>query len=215
MLILITDRRSFGKELGTCLRQSGIFLVQCPTETAQFTCERYDTGGVLLDTVGAPAAETLCNRLRLTYPELPIAAIIPNGQRTDLQIERILYEDGSLDRLAQQAIRFYKADCGWCSSPLSLYRLTVGQDRRDTVYMGYPLTLTSTEHLLLRYLLYRMPQITEANELLAVCFADGTQKKANLNVHIANINRKAAAIHPSPLVVNVYGKGYRLRDGLN
>ncbi len=215
MLVLITDRRDFGRTLASRLRESGIFMIRCPAEIALFTCERYDTGGVLLDAVpDLPLAERLCAALRNTYPELPIAVIATSFQMPNLKAESILRDVGDIPTLAEEVMDFYRVDCGWRFSALSVYRLTVGTDRLQTRYMGYPLLLTPTEHTLLRCLFYRSPRVTCSDELLMLCFPDGKQKASNLAVHIASINRKAAAIDPSPLIVNVYGKGYRLRDGL-
>jgi len=190
-------------------------MIQCPTEVALFTCERYDTGGVLLDAVPElSAAERICAQLRNAYPEMPIAVITSPTQTPNLQAESILRDRGDLSALAASVTDFYQTTCGWHFSTFSVYRLSMGVEANSTVYMGYPLHLTPTEHTLLRCLFYRSPHLTCADELLTLCFPDGKQGKANLAVHIANINRKASLIYPTPLIVNVYGKGYRLRDGL-
>lgn len=215
MLVFVTDRRDFGRTLASLLRERGIYMIQCPTEVALFTCERYDTGGVLLDAVSdLRLAGQLCAQLRQTYPEIPIAIIASPLQEPDLQVERILRDTEDLQSLAQTVSDFYRVDCGWSFDVFSVYHLTVGIDRKQTVYMGYRLMLTPSEHTVLRYLFYRAPRVTAAEELLAVCFPDGTQGKANLAVHVASINKKAALLYPTPLIVNHYGKGYRLRDGL-
>ena len=214
MLVLITDRRDLGRTLSANLRKKGIFLIQCPNEVALFTCERYDTGGVLLDAVpDLLSAERLGTQLRQSYPEIPISVIAAKDQIPALPADRILRDDPDISLLADAAEQFYRVDCGWTLPVLSFYRLSMGVDVGSAVYMGYPLHLSPTEHMLLRCLLYRYPKITSADELLTLCF-DNAQGVANLSVHISSINRRAAQLDPRPLIVNAYGKGYRLRDGL-
>ena len=215
MLIFITDRRDFGRAVSAILRKKGIFLIQCPLEVALFTCERYDTGGVVLDAVtDLSAAERLCAALRQAYPPMPIAVIAAKEQCPDLPADRILRDMGDTVILADAAEQFYQVDCGWNLPVFSFYYLSVGITPDSAVYMGYPLSLSPTEHMLLRCLFYRYPHVTSADELLTLCF-DRAQSAANLSVHISNINRRAAQLDPRPLIVNVYGKGYRLRHGLN
>ncbi len=215
MLILITDRRDFGRTLSAHLREGGIFLIQCPTEVALFTCEHYDTGGVVLDaSTDLHAAELLCASLRKHYPALPIAVIALPEQIPELEAERVLRDRGVPADTADEIAAFYRVDCGWNLPVFSVYRLSTGIQPGSAVYMGYPLRLPPAEHMLLRFLFYRISQVTSVQEILTVCFPDGTQSRATVSVHVANINRLAAEIDPRPLIVNVYGKGYRLRDGL-
>lgn len=214
MLVFITDRRDFGRTVSAILRKKGIFLIQCPLEVALFTCERYDTGGVILDAVkDLSLAERVCDQLRQTYPPMPIAVIASAEQCPSLPADRILRDIGDTSRLADDAEHFYCVDCGWNVPVFSFYYLSMGVDPDSTVYMGYPLHLSPTEHMLLRCLFYRYPRLTSVDELLTLCF-DRAQNAANLSVHISNINRRAAQLDPRPLIVNAYGKGYRLRDGL-
>ena len=60
----------------------------------------------------------------------------------------------------------------------------------------------------------RAPETVSRNELLAVCFPEGSQKAENLTVHVAHINSKARLISGLPLIKSVYGKDYRLRRGI-
>ena len=84
----------------------------------------------------------------------------------------------------------------------------------ETYYMGYPLPLTAREHSILRCLFYRAPYVTSKIDLMELCYPEGTQSLQNIVVQIRQINQKAARIDRRPLIVNVYGKGYRLRDGI-
>ena len=79
--------------------------------------------------------------------------------------------------------------------------------------MGYPLPLSPRESTILRCLLYRYPHLTPTDELMSLCFPDERINIENLFVHISVINQRAMKIDPRPLIVNTYGKGYRLRDG--
>ncbi len=214
MLLLITDRYEFGRTLAARLRESGIFLIQSPTETAEFSCERYDIGGVILDCIpDLQRGERLCAALRAEYPPMPIAAIVHPDTFPDLAVERLLRgEDESV--LAAEALDFCVRDCGWRLSTLSTYQLSVGLTPKETVYVGYPLLLSPREHTILRCLFYRSPRLTSADELMTLCYADEGQSISNIAVHIRNINRRAAQFDPRPLIVNVYSKGYRLRDDI-
>ena len=80
--------------------------------------------------------------------------------------------------------------------------------------MGYPLPLSQTEHRILRCLFYRSPHLTSAIDLMSLCYPLGEQSISNLAVQIRRINERASKIDPRPLIVNVYGKGYVLREDL-
>ena len=49
---------------------------------------------------------------------------------------------------------------------------------------------------------------------MSLCYPCEYKSISNLAVQIHEINRHAMKIDPRPLIVNVYGKGYRLRDGI-
>ena len=114
----------------------------------------------------------------------------------------------------EHALDFCITDCNWRRKPLSTFALTVGDVPEATLYMGYRLPLSPKEHTILRCLFYRSPYETSADDLLSLCYPTEPVKRENLTVLIARINRKASLIDPNPLIVNRYGKGYRLRDGI-
>ena len=80
--------------------------------------------------------------------------------------------------------------------------------------MGYPLPLSPRERTILRCLFYRYPRLTPTDELMSLCFPDELITIDNLFLHIGVINQHALKIDPRPLIVNVYDKGYLLREGL-
>lgn len=213
MLLLITDRSLIARVLTERLSENGIFLHRAPYETARLNFERRDTGGVILDCIAASESpEALCAELRAHNPEMPIAAIVPKDVAVDLSADMLL-RDGDIDQICKGAMDFCHL-CGWSEDSLRVYSLSVGNMPNQVYYMGYPLPLAPREYVILRCLLYRMPRLTDADELMSLCFPGERLGIANLSVQISNINRRAKEIDPRPLIVNVYGKGYRLRDGL-
>ncbi len=214
MLILVTDDARSRAEIRPKLAKHGIYTYVCPFETGEFYCDKKDTGGVLLDCIAnLPRAEVLCAALRKRYPDMPICAIVSPISLPNLQVHRLIREDGDI---FEDVLDFCIRNCGWRTERLTTNTLTLEDDPAKTVYMGYKLPLTAREHTILRCLFYRSPRVTSAGDLLSLCFSDaGTGLSvANLPTHIANINRRARELDPRPLIVNVYGKGYRLRDGV-
>lgn len=214
MLILVSDRRDFATSLAEALVPHGIFSLCASHETARFLCEAKDCGGALLDGVPDPhVAEELCRDLRKSYPDLPIALLIPDGYVPHAQADRLLRQENP-DALLLELLPFCRTVCGWCTEKLTSFSLTVGGDPQDTRYMGYPLPLPPREHILLRCLFYRAPRLTSPDDLLAMCYPGRAVSAASLSVMISEINRRAASIDPRPLILNAYGKGYRLRSGI-
>lgn len=212
MLIFVTDRHTLRAPILQRLLQHGIYAFSCPFETALFYCDKKDTGGVLLDCVGnLPRGEQVCALLREKYPEMPIGAILAPLAVPDLAVNRLIRET---DDIFEDVLDFCTCNCGWKTARLTAYTLTVVDDPAKTVYMGYPMPLTPREHTLLRCLFYRSPRVTSADDLMSLCFSDAPISIENVFKQISNINRRAAELDPRPLIVNVYGKGYRLRDGI-
>lgn len=214
MLILVTEHRERYGEILDRLLARGIYTFVCPYETAGVLCEKKDTGGVILDCIGSlPRAERLCAELRERYPEMPIAAIVAPAAIPELAVNRLMRTNVPLT-VWDDVLDFCIRTCGWQTETLSTFFLLVGDTPDKTRYMGYPLPLTPREHLILRFLFYRAPLVTSRDDLTELCYPTGWQGVQNVVVQIQRINRKAARIDPRPLIVNVYGKGYRLRDGI-
>ena len=51
MLLLVTDRSTFGKLLAQELLEAGVYAFRASYETGAFYCEKKDTGGVIFDGV--------------------------------------------------------------------------------------------------------------------------------------------------------------------
>ena len=214
MILVISDRRHTGKQLAVNLCEQGVFTFECPLETGAFYCEAKDTGGVILDCVpNLAAGEALCKALRQSYPQLPILAIVPNASVPDLEADRILRTTDP-QTLFQEILDFCTTLCAWSKNPLSSYFLTVGNTPAETLYMGYPMPLSPRAHRILQCLFYRFPKITSADDLMALCYPEGKEQIGNLTVQIHHINQAAAKIDERPLVINIYKKGYKLRDGI-
>lgn len=214
MLLIVSDDRKKCFPIVKQLIPHGIFSFLCPYETAEFMCEKKDVGGVLLDCVaGLGKGERLCKIFRSRYPEMPIGAIISQGAIPNMEVNRLIRTPAS-ESILDGVLDFCICNCGWRTKKLSTHYLAVEDDPARTVYMGYPLDVSPREHEILRCLFYRAPYVTTKDDLLTLCYPEGMQSHANLSIQIGRINRSAARIDPRPLIVNVYGKGYKLRDGI-
>ena len=214
MLILVTERRHEHSELIAYLRKNGIYLFVCPYETADVLCRVKDTGGVILDCLSnLSRAEKICADLHEQYPEMPIAAVVAPNAIPNMQINRLIRATRNSD-LRADVLDFCIRNCGWSAQRLTTYSLTVGTHPEETYYMGYPLRLSPREFTILHCIFYRSPRPTSKDDLIELCYPDVGQVIGNIAVQIQAINRKAARIDRRPLIVNVYGKGYRLRDGI-
>jgi len=215
MLIIVTERTAWFQRLAVRFHANGIFFYLCHPEVAQFYCEKKDTGGVIVDCLPTLAVgERLCRALHETYPDMPIAAVVPKHSIPDLPALRIFRDGGAHDDLFSDMLEFARVNCGMRTERLSTFSLLVERDHRKTQYMGYLMPLSVQEHKILRFLFYRAPRPTSIDDIASICYVDGTQRVENVSVMIARINRHAAEIDPRPLIVNEYGKGYRLRDGI-
>ena len=140
MLILVTDDSRSRARLRPRLAEHGIYTYVCPFETAEFYCDQKDTGGVLLDCIAnLPRAESLCAALRERYPEMPICAIVAPLSVPNLQVHRLIRENGDV---FEDVLDFCIRTCGWKTQRLTTNTLTVEDDPAKTVYMGYCLPLT-------------------------------------------------------------------------
>ena len=213
MLLLVTEDRRRHRPLLSALLARGIFVYVSSYETAEFYCESKDVGGVVLDCIAALThGEQLCKDLRDLYPaELPIAALIAEGARPDMLADCLIRVNEGHER---EILTFCHQNCGWSEKPLSLYHLTVGNNPTENRYMGRQLKLSQQAHTILRCICYRAPYVTSTDDLLSLCFPEQTKTADHLAMQIAKINHAAQEIDPRPLVINEYGKGYRLRDGI-
>lgn len=214
MLLLISDRKELRAALVAELTHRGLFVLDAPMENAAFVCEKKDTGGVLLDCVGrhGPGGR-LFTLFRASYPQMPIALLAEWEHRVDLAADCIL-RDREPSALAEDIEDFYRRICGWQGECFSSHALRLVEDPKKTLYLGYPLPLSRGEHRILRCLFYRSPRFTSAEDLLELCCGGGTRSIGNVVLLIQRINRAASHMDPRPLIVNRYGVGYRLRDGI-
>ena len=212
MLIFLTDRRQQGLELTRTLAASGLEVLAECMEAAEYLCREHTMSAMLIDGTAEPHhANALCAKMRSEYPELPIALILENGAVADSDTDCVIrYE--TVPQVADEVLHFCRTH-GW-NPQLSTFTLLVNDHPNDTRLLGYRMPLSPREHQILRLIYLRAPETVSRNELLAVCFPEGSQKAENLTVHVAHINSKARLISGLPLIESVYGKGYRLRRGI-
>ena len=212
MLLIITDREGWASRLSPVLLENGIYHLCVPLSYGTFTCEREDTGAVILD--GVPSlsrTEHICADLKHRYPDLPIAIVAAPGAVVNAHTDAV-FRDENFDTLCKNILSLCLAN-GWSFSPLSTFYLRLTPPDRAE-YMGLSLPLSPAEFRILHCIFYHSPRPT-STELLLALIANNTSSGADaLAVLVHRINQKAAEIDPRPLIVNEYGKGYRLRDGI-
>ncbi len=209
MLVFITDRKRHFQALSKKLHQSGIYLLHSSTDTALFTCDKKDTGAVLLDCVPANRkCEGIAAALRQTYPDLPMAVIVERGSVTSMLCDRILYEDAP--HLFFEDVLEFCTFCGFGTGRLSTPTVSIGARGEGALYLGYPLPLPPRALEVLRCLVYRYPHPTAQDDLMSLCFPGEALSISNLTVAIHAINCAAREISPMPLVVHLPREGYVL-----
>ena len=212
MLLIITDREGWASHLSPLLLANGVYHLCVPTSYGTFTCEREDTGAVILDCVPSLArGEHICADLRQRYPNMPIALVAPPKAVVNAPADAVL-RDENLDTLCENILSLCHAN-GWSSAPLSTFYLRLAPPD-CAEYMGLSLPLSPAEFRILHCIFYHSPKPTGTELLVALLGSEGAKTEAALAVLIHRINQKAAKIDPRPLIVNEYGKGYRLRDGI-
>ena len=212
MLIFLTDRKLFGLELTRILNESGLPVLMERPEAAEYLCRERTVGALLVDGVpNAASARALCNRMRAEYREMPIMLILAQDANADTLADRII-RVSPLREMADEVLGLC-ASCGW-RPQLSTFTLLVTDVPADTRLLGYRMSLSPREHQVLRVVYLRAPELVSRNELLSVCFPEGSQRAENLTVQVNRINHKSREICGLPLIESVYGKGYILRRGI-
>ena len=212
MLLIITDREGWASHLSPLLLENGIYHLCVPTSFGTFACEHEDTGAVILDCVPSlTRGEHICADLKRRYPNMPVAMVVAPKARPNAHADAVL-RDGNLDTLCENIVSLCRAN-GWSATPLSTYYLRLTPPNHAE-YMGLTLPLSPAEFRILHCIFYHSPRPTLPEHLVALCVGDGASSEDSLTVLIYRINQKAALIDPRPLIVNEYGKGYRLRDGI-
>lgn len=214
MFLYASDRKSDALQAVKALSEKGFYLFPCGLSAACFLCKHRETGGIILDCVTDPQkGEAICNELRKSDPQLPIAAILPDknvaSSLPDLILRSDTPQEESIDLLAD----FLRTVSRGSNSRLSTGALMLDRETKAAVYMDYPLKLTPTEHRLLYLLLYQAPRTTTDAELLLICYHGEARSSSLLHVLVHRINKKAGEIHIRPLILRE-GNGYRLRDGI-
>ena len=212
MLLIITDREGWAFHLSPILLENNIYHLCVPLSYGTFICEREDTGAVLLDCVPSLSrGERICQDLKHRYPDMPVAIVAAPEAVVNAQADAI-FRSASIDSLGVSILSFCRAN-GWADKLLSTYYLQMGAQNR-VGYMGLPLSLSPAEYRILHCIFYHSPRPTSTELLLALSANEGAKNEATLAILIHRINQKAARIDPRPLIVNEYGKGYRLREGI-
>lgn len=212
MLLLVSESFDRWARLYEELTEKGIFLLRVPFETADFICEKYDIGGVVIDAYdSAEQVAPLYTRLKDAYPAMPIAAVGYKPATPWLKFDARIKWGDPIDMM-QKLLRFCLLSCRFQTKAQVGVGLTIGYD--SIWYEGIPLSFSPRQTRVLRFLAYRAPHIVGRDELLSVCFPSERIRQCTLSAMIGEINGRAADHGLAPLIENAYGKGYRIRSGI-
>ena len=212
MLLIITNREGWASRLSPILLENNIYHLCVPLSMGTFTCEREDTGAVILD--GVPSlsrAEHICADLKRRYPDMPVAIVATPEAVVNAHADAVL-RDEKLDTVCENILSLCFSN-GWSQKPLSTFYLRMSKENRVN-YMGLSMTLSPSEYRVLHCIFYHSPKPTSTALLTSLLANEGAKNESALAVLIHRINQKAATIDPRPLIVNEYGKGYRIRNGI-
>ncbi len=211
MLCLVYDDPARYPRLAELLTAQGILLFACPTDTAVQTCIKKDTGALVADcTVFPRRTKQAVDTLHRMYPEMPIAVVTDNGHFFADCDYHILQAEPNEEQLAYRILQFcYASD--FYTGNLKAYGLHMAQNCNLCTYCGQLLKLTPMQFRILHCLLYLAPKQVSTYDLMQMCCPSKRCTPKSIAVQIFHINEKAAAIFPEhPLILNIYGKGYRL-----
>lgn len=212
MLVVVSEQFSRFSELAEQLTERSIFLLHCPLETAEFICDKHDTGGVLLDLTLRPKEGcALLSRLKERFPELPIAVISSKELPPWLRLDRVvrICDDRNMER---NILAFCLSDCHFYIGTICGKQLTVGN--KTAFYKNRPLALTASQYRVLRCLAYRAPHMVETDLLLSMCFPNEMAPPSKLAFLVHGINERARQLELEPPIVSLYGRGYCIREGV-
>ena len=213
MILLVSDRQTVRGLPVSHFLPAGIFTYTCPIETARFFCREKEISGAILD--GVPsllAAEVLAGDLHREYPGLPMLLITAPGNVPDAPAQTVR-DTGDLSALADALLTFVRRTVGW-QHDFSTFSLSLALGSDQATLLGYPFPLSGRELAILRCLFAFAPKTVSADDLLLLCFPEGTQHFANLSVQISRINRRSAALGLPNLIVSEYRNGYRLNHAI-
>ena len=214
MFLYVSDQIEKSRALVQHLSEHGFFFFHASLQAAEFVLDEKDVGGVILDCIpDLKAGEHLCQIIRASYPAIPLAAIVLGQSVPNLCADQLLRDNGHHEELAAHLYDFLLSCNGTADLTLSTPALRIDPLEHTVLYLGYPLKLSKTEFRILHCLFYRAPRATTVDDLMSLCFVGKDITVSNLRVQIHRINRLAARISPTPLILCT-PKGYLLRDGI-
>jgi DNA-binding response OmpR family regulator len=212
MLLLFSDDAAFGNEVARRLREIGFPVVSHDPDFAESVCHELDFSGVILD--GRQQAKRfaeLSERLLAHDPELPLAFLRDPKDSIFPAATKVIHVKSPETDF--RALLDFCQSCMGCED-YSTFTLQHHPEEKQFTYLGYPLTLTDYEYRFLLCLLRNAPTVVRADVLLSEAFSDNRAPQSTLRTLASRINQAAQAVSGLRLVQSVYGKGYRLCDGI-
>ena len=212
MLLLFSDNTQFGSHLAAALRREGISVSSHDPDFAESICERIDFCGVILDGRQKPREfAELSQKLFLAYPDLPIAFLTETPPSYFPCASRILISK-TVEQTFDSVLKFCRDCMG--EENYTTFALQHSQEDASFTYLGYSLALSDYEYRLLLCLFRHAPNAVNTDELLSTAFPNAQTPQSTLSTMVKRINDAARCISGLKLVQSIYGKGYRLCDGI-
>lgn len=211
MLLLFSDDVRFGSDVALRLRQNGLPVASHDPDRALQICDKLDFSGVILDgRIHPEKFEALSGSLFQVYPDLPIAFLV-SPSATVFPCATTVIADGGEDLFHQ-----IQAFCRNCvgRENYTTYTLQHLEETKEFTYLGYPLSLSDSEYRFLLCLFRRFPKEESVGDLLSEAFPSSRISRNTLWTFAARINQASRKISGLRLIRCVYGKGYRLCDGV-
>ena len=212
MILFFSDDTAFGSNITERLRNQGIPAVSHDPDFAKSICEQLDFCGVILDGRQDPKRfEVLSESLFESYRELPIAFLVTEPIKVFPCASRLIRASEDQTRFSE-LLDFCRQCMG--SSDYSTFALQYNENAEKFTYLGYPLPLSDYERRFVLCLFRHAPNAVSTDVLLSSAFPKSRTPQNTLCTLAKRINQASKAISGLRLVQSVYGKGYRLCDGI-
>lgn len=220
MLISISDKLDSLKALDKIYSSFGIFSYFASSENYDNFVDN-NTNLIDFAIIGEDISEEnaikICRYIKSKNPSVKIAILI----------KKLLYDRAHFPHLKEadfyipfpfsdeEALPFFKLIFKNRNTHFDEKILKITPDRKESLLLGYKLSLTKNEHKILN-LLSKYPQKSfSQDEILFLAFPfDERFSKNQIAVHICNVNKKARMISGRKLILNPHKKGYIINSQL-
>ncbi|MDE3131517.1 MAG: response regulator transcription factor [Acidobacteriota bacterium] len=217
-LLIVEDDASLRDVLARSLRAEGFAPRAVATARELLDRALTDPPDALVIDVGLADADgrDLCQALRARGVHAPVLFLTARDALTDRLSgfsaggDDYLTKPFELDELVARLHALLKRSGGRLASPED--GLALDPSEHTVSSAGYAQSLTPTEFRLLAALAARPGRVLARRDLIRTAWPHGAAVQDNtLDVYIARIRRKLAALEGAPTIDTVHGVGYRLQ----